>query len=332
VSRKNPFASLDLAALNAEAQARPAPGYGMTGAAKTVVRSIEEMAESTKRLMEGEAIIELDPDLVDASPIADRLQDDEDEYVELRSAISTNGQSSPILVRPHPDVDGRYIVVFGHRRLRVARELGSRVRAVVKKLDDIASAIAQGQENSARSNLSFIERAFFARNLLEQGMTKDVVKSAMGIDDAMLSKMLGVIEAVPHEIVSVLGACKKIGRDKWLSLRQLLLNPAHLEVARSYVASDDFVALDPEKRFDVLHEYMKRYQARSVARRPKKEKPTVTWAAADAAASAKSVSRTKSIVVEFSNVEGKAFGDWITRNLDTLYEAFRHNRKVQAGD
>lgn len=332
MSRKNPFASLDLAALNAEAQARPAPGYGMTGAAKTVVRSIEEMAESTKRLMEGEAIIELDPGLVDASPIADRLQDDEDEYVELRSAISTNGQSSPILVRPHPDVDGRYIVVFGHRRLRVARELGSRVRAVVKKLDDIASAIAQGQENSARSNLSFIERAFFARNLLEQGMTKDVVKSAMGIDDAMLSKMLGVIEAVPHEIVSVLGACKKIGRDKWLSLRQLLLNPAHLEVARSYVASDDFVTLDPDKRFDILHEYMKRYQARSVARRPKKENPTMTWAAADAAASAKSVSRTKSIVVEFSDAEGKAFGDWITRNLDTLYEAFRHNRKVQAGD
>ncbi len=70
-----------------------------------------------------------------------------------------------------------------------------KVKAVVKKLDDVASAIAQGQENSARSNL-FIERAYFAQNLLSSGMTKETVKSAIGIDDALLSKMLSVIETI----------------------------------------------------------------------------------------------------------------------------------------
>src|SRR3546814_10009623 len=124
------------------------------------------------------------------------------------------------------------MVVLGHRRLKVAKELGISVKAVVKKLDDITSAIAQGQENSARSNLSFIERAYFAQNLLASGMTKDVVRSSLTIDEAMLSKMLGVVEVVPAAIIKALGASKKIGRDKWLSLRQLLLAPALLRVDR----------------------------------------------------------------------------------------------------
>ncbi len=104
----------------------------MTGAAKTVVRSIEEMAENTKRLMEGEAIIEIDPQHLDVSFAADRLSEDDAEYSELKEAIREQGQSSPILVRPNPQHSERYMVVFGHRRARVAMDLGIPVKAVVK--------------------------------------------------------------------------------------------------------------------------------------------------------------------------------------------------------
>ena len=48
---------------------------------------------------------------------------------------------------PTRDARGRYMIVFGHRRTRVAKELGVPVRAVVKKLEEIAHIIAQGQEN-----------------------------------------------------------------------------------------------------------------------------------------------------------------------------------------
>ena len=138
----------------------------MTGAAKTVVRSIEDLAENTKKLMDGEVVVELDPRLLDVSLVADRLSEEDEEYQELKQAIQESGQSTPILVRPIPNSQ-RYMVVFGHRRRRVAEELGIPVKAVIKKLDDITSAIAQGQENSARSNLSFIERAYFARSSME---------------------------------------------------------------------------------------------------------------------------------------------------------------------
>src|SRR5690606_34651700 len=133
--------------------------------------------------------------------------------------------------------------VFGHRRALVARELGINVKAVVRTLDDITSVVAQGQENSARSNLSFIERAYFAKNLLSRGMSKDVIKTSLGIDDAMLSKMLSVIEAVPTRILTAVGASKKIGRDKWLSLRQIILRPAYLEVALEHVSKSEFIEL-----------------------------------------------------------------------------------------
>lgn len=333
MSRKNPFANLDMAVINADDGSLAKTGYGMTGAAKTVVRSIEEMAESTKRLLEGEAIIELAPSSIDGSLVADRLEELDGDFDELKASIREAGQASPILVRPHPETEDRYMVVFGHRRLRVARELGIGVKAVVKRLDDKASAIAQGQENSARSNLSFIERAFFARNLLSQGIGKDVIKVAIAVDDAMLSKMLNVIETVPDDILSVLGACKKIGRDKWLSLRQLLLNPAFSRVAADYAATAEFLNLDVEKRFDALHDHTKRYSVRSAAKRPKKGANLASsWATADGSLSIKSTIRPKGALIEISSDDGKAFGAWFTRNLDELYQTFRQEKLKQSGD
>ncbi|MFC7555837.1 ParB/RepB/Spo0J family partition protein [Pseudoroseomonas wenyumeiae] len=60
-------------------------------------------------------------------------------------------------MRPHPTEPGRFQVAFGHRRLRAARDLAKPVRAVVRPLSDRELVLAQGQENSARANLSFIE-------------------------------------------------------------------------------------------------------------------------------------------------------------------------------
>jgi ParB family transcriptional regulator, chromosome partitioning protein len=331
MSRKNPFATLDIASITGEAMA-PKPGYGMTGAAKTVVRSIEEMAENTKKLMDGETIVELDPHLLDASRIGDRLSGNDEEYEELKAAIKEHGQSTPILVRPNPSDTLRYIIVFGHRRARVARELGIKVKAIVKKLDDIASAIAQGQENSARSNLSFIERAYFSQNLLSQGLSKDVVKSALGIDDAMLSKMLGVIEAVPSQMLKALGASKKIGRDKWLSLRQLILNPAYLDVGLNFIAKPEFAGLPEEERFDVIHDYLKRYKVRSAAKTVRRDAIARSWTSADNGLSLVMNSKPRKVAIEVSNAEAKPFSDWLSTRLDRLYDEYRQSKTVGNGD
>jgi ParB family chromosome partitioning protein len=304
----------------------------MTGAAKTVVRSIEDMAENTRKLMEGEAIVELDPQLLDVSPIADRLADEDEEYQELRQAIKDAGQLTPILVRPSSSDNKRFMVVFGHRRLKVAKELGVPVRAVIKKLDDITSAIAQGQENSARSNLSFIERAYFAQNMLASGMTKEVVRSSLAVDEAMLSKMLGVVDVVSAPIIKALGASKKIGRDKWLSLRQLVLAPALLKVATEHVGTLDFMAVDEDKRFDALHDFLKRYKVKSAAKAPKTRAPTRDWVSSDSSLSFAMNAKSKKVAIELSNAEAKPFGDWLSNHMDRLYAEYSGSKTNNNGD
>lgn len=331
MSRKNPFANLDLSSISSTGPAAKS-GYGMTGAAKTVVRSIEEMAENTKRLMDGETIVEIEPQLLDVSFASDRLSDEDAELLALQEAIRDHGQTSPILVRPNPRNSERYMVVFGHRRARVAMNLGVKVKAVVKKLDDVASAIAQGQENSARSNLSFIERAYFAQNLLSSGMTKETVKSAIGIDDALLSKMLSVIETIPLTMTMALGASKKIGRDKWLSLRQLILNPAYLNIALEKINSEAFMALPEEDRFDALHDYLKKYSARSTAKAPAKAVIEKSWASDDKSVRFSMKQKPKSVAIELTSAEARPFSDWLSGNMDRFYQEYKTARTQNSGD
>jgi ParB family chromosome partitioning protein len=331
MKRENPFAKLDLASISSDKPVTK-PGYAMTGAAKTVVRSIESLAENTKKLMEGEVIVELDPRSLDVSFVADRLSDEDEEYQELKQAIKESGQSTPILVRPSTKDSQRYMVVFGHRRLKVAQELGILVKAVIKELDDAASAIAQGQENSARSNLSFIERAYFAQNLLASGMSKEVVRASLAMDEAMLSKMLGVIEAVPAPVIKVLGASKRTGRDKWLSLRQLLLAPALARVAIDYATSAELLEIAEEKRFDHLHDYLTRYRNKSAAKRPKTTVSEKVWVSSDNSLNFAMNAKSKKVAIELSNVEAKPFSDWLSSRMDRLYDEYKRSKPERNGD
>jgi len=331
MSRENPFAKLDMASISAN-QTPTKPGYGMTGAAKTVVRSIEDMAENTKKLMEGEVIVDLDPRLIDVSFVADRLSDDGEEFQELLQAIKEAGQTTPILVRPSSTDAKRYMVVFGHRRLRVARELGVPVKAIVKNLDDATSAIVQGQENAARSNLSFIERAYFAQNLIASGLTKEVVRSSLAIDEAMLSKMLSVVETVPAPVITALGASKKIGRDRWLSLRQLVLAPALSKVAMEYSESAELQRLPENERFDALHDYLKRYKSKSAAKKPKADVPVRDWVSTDRALNVVMNSKAKKVAIELTNVEAKPFSEWLSSHLGRLYEEYKGSKTDTHGD
>ncbi len=164
MARKNPFANLLDEGEHDEN--RPALDYAVKGASRSILNSINDLAARADKLVEGETIVELDPDSVDASFVQDRLDDDDErEFNELVAAMRERGQDTPILVRPHPSAPARYMVVFGHRRLRAAKELGRKVRAVVKDLKDRDHVVAQGQENSARANLSFIEKALYAAHI-----------------------------------------------------------------------------------------------------------------------------------------------------------------------
>src|SRR5260370_28550469 len=102
----------------------------------------------------GAFVIEIDPSMIDPSPVVDRFDHAGGPSFEaLKISIRQRGQEIPVLVRGHPAQPGRYQSAYGHRRVRAARELGRPVRAILRALSDEELAIAQCVENSAREDL-----------------------------------------------------------------------------------------------------------------------------------------------------------------------------------
>ncbi|KRB60626.1 plasmid partitioning protein RepB [Rhizobium sp. Root708] len=326
MARKNPFENV-MSEGPAETT-RNVLDYAMRGASKSILSSIGEMADRADRLLEGETVVDLDPELIEVSFIRDRLEDDNAEFDELLNAIRDRGQDSPILVRPHPKTSGRYMVVFGHRRLRVAKALGRKIRAVVKEVSDVDHVVAQGQENSARSNLSFLEKAMFANEIARRHFDNDyaVVMSALSLDKATLSKMLSVA-SLPPAIINAMGAAKGIGRDRWYELKTLLEKPAKLDAAVEFVQSQAFSQLATGERFNVLVGNIK------AAGRPEKQRSlhTSKWSSDDkqVVADAKSDGRTFTLALKAKDAIG--FGEFLSESLADLYSAYR-NRKVDHGE
>ena len=320
MARKNPFANLmdD----KPDADLRPRLDYTIKGASKSILHSIDEMAERADRLLEGQTVAEIDPALVDVSFVRDRLSGDDAEYQELLAAIREHGQQSPVLLRPHPRQSGRYMVVFGHRRVRAAAELGIKVRAIVREMDDRAHVVAQGQENSARANLSFIEKAMFAGNLSRLNYDQDnaTVRAALSVDRATLSKLLSV-SAIPAEILTAVGPARGIGRDRWYELKILLEKTAVLDRALDYVADPEFLAeTDSDNRFHRLVAHLK--AARKPARAPAKA-VSRKWSSEDKRLSVDMKSDGKNFTLALKAKDAMGFGEYVSRNLAALYETYR---------
>lgn len=206
-------AAEDSAALEVDSR-QPAPGRprGPRGAIGAVGRSIADL--------KSRALVDLDPELIDAGGLPDRLEHDEADHARLMASLREHGQQVPVLVRPHPEAEGRYQIVYGRRRVRALRELGLPVKAMLRELDDEALVLAQGQENSARRDLSFIEKANFAQAMIAAGYGRETAGAALTVDKTVVSRMLSITGRIPPEVIAAVGAAPGIGRDRWLALAE----------------------------------------------------------------------------------------------------------------
>ena len=305
-------------------------GYAMRGASKSMKVSIDSLAENSKRLLEGETIVEIDPQLIDVSFVSDRLSDDDEAFNELKESIAAGRQDTPVLLRPHPDLDGRYMIVFGHRRVRVASALGRKVRAVVKPMDDVAHILAQGQENTARADLSFIEKALFAKSLLDMGQAKDVIQSALTIDGTLLSRMLSVAQNIPRHVIERVGPAKQIGRDRWEDFKKLASEPANQKVLEGALKLEGFHELDSDARFELLHSRLA-----EAGRTPKRGKTRVapkkrTWTAGKGRIKGVIGRSGRAFSISLTAQDSTEFGDFLSGRLDQLYSEFLATKEEQS--
>ncbi|MDX3926002.1 MAG: plasmid partitioning protein RepB [Shinella sp.] len=320
----------------AKATERPSPGFKGIGALGAVTRSIDALAakadaakEIEAKLVAGETVIDLNPDQIEDSFVSDRLIQQDEQFQELVEAIRLRGQDSPILVRPHPQQSGKYQIAFGHRRARAARVLGRPVRAVVKQLADRDHVIAQGQENSARADLSFLERAMFAGELERRGFDRETIMAALSADKTTVSKMLSVVNKIPKQVLDAIGPALSVGRDRWHDLSTQFDDLSNEGRALEFVRQPHFQNGTPDERFTLLSGFLIKRDA--PGRLKESAGDIIEWQRPNGAIRADIKANARQYTIALKAADATAFGAFITENLDRLYEAFQQ-QKSKAGD
>ncbi|TIV78480.1 MAG: plasmid partitioning protein RepB [Mesorhizobium sp.] len=293
---------------------RNTPVGGITKTLGNITQKFERALDIEKQLAEGQTIIEIDPALVDSSFVSDRIGIDAVKLAQLGEQIKDHGQQVPILVRPHPDARGRYQVAYGHRRLAAVKVLGIKVRAVVRELSDDQLVVSQGQENNARTNLSYIERALFAVRLEDRSFSRETIMAALGIDKAALSKMVSVVRQVPIELIEAIGAAPEIGRRRWMELADLLPKASVKNVLAS-LSEPETKALSSDRRFQAVVDAL----ATKPEKAPKSTGAFKSWAPDDKSVRVSLKANGKTATIAIGAVNGPLFAAYITDRLDDLY-------------
>lgn len=199
----------------APASAPPSPAAPSPAPAKAV--------RSARDAIDAHHVWDLDPEVILDDRPADRL--DPQDVDDLRASIEASGQTVPILVRRHPTAPDRYLLVYGRRRLEAVRTSSkvAKIRALVTALDDTAALRSQVAENTARRDLSFIERALFAKELLDLGFgTQAEVAEVLNVTKSAISMALSVVRTVSPDLARAIGPAHGIGRPRWEALARAL--------------------------------------------------------------------------------------------------------------
>ncbi len=282
-----------------------------------VERDYEELK---KQVASGALPIELDPANLDPSPFADRFIDQDLVAIEaLKASLKEHGQEIPILVRVHPTSPDRYQIAYGHRRVRAASELGMAVKAYVRELDDERLVVAQGVENSAREDLTFIERAMFALKLEDGGIQRSSIQTALSVDRQEAQKLLSVARAVPRWLIEAIGRAPKVGRPRWLDLSETLKMAGAEKRARKATEDKSFAHKATDDRFAVVLRAMKAGDPTGSA---EPQSPAVAFSSEGKEIATLALTG-KHCKIQISRERDEAFASYLMERLPELYASFR---------
>lgn len=122
-----------------------------------------------------------------------RFNPDATRVKQLADSIEKNGLMQPITVR---EVDGKYELVDGHRRVEAYKLLGlGNIKALVKPYSDREAQLFSIIGNLQRSNLNPIEQAVAFRKVLGSGLFKDKkeLSAALGKDETYVGDVLNTL-------------------------------------------------------------------------------------------------------------------------------------------
>ncbi|NDW01121.1 plasmid partitioning protein RepB [Salipiger sp. PrR002] len=299
---------------------------------------------SARDAVDSHRVWELDPTQIEDTRTRDRL--DPSDVHDLRDAIEANGQTVPILVRRDPEKDGRYLLVYGRRRLEAIRasDKVTKVRALVASLDERDAMTAQISENMARRDLSFIEKALFARELVESGFgNQSQVAEVLTVTKSSVSMALSVAEMIGRDLATAIGAAHGIGRPRWEAMARAIEETGADRDELAKLADDihtraqvDVVhgRTPPEDvsvaAFEAVMGHLAPAPARPAAAKPKvAEKPRRQTLVADGRKAGTLKRTAKGLNME---LDDPRFADWIESEAQGVFEELHARWKNRAED
>ena len=164
-------------------------------------------------------MVDLDPSQIDQSSVSDRISIAVDPGFEaLVDSMRENGQQVPILVRPQLGIARPLPGGLWPQAAACGSPAWQDGRAIVQTLTDNELVIAQGKENLDRQDLSYIEKAQFARRLEDGGYDRTTIMAALSTDKGDLSRYISIARSIPEYLVQAIGPAPKAGRARWAAL------------------------------------------------------------------------------------------------------------------
>lgn len=118
---------------------------------------------------------------------------------ELADSIKAQGLLQPLLVTPHPEVEGDYLVIGGHRRLAASTAAGLLTVPcmVAEGFESLPEQIeAMLSENTHRSNLTVVEEADAYQQLLDfPGYTVEKIAKKTGRSRSTVRRRVALLAA-----------------------------------------------------------------------------------------------------------------------------------------
>lgn len=292
---------------------------------------------SARDAVDAHHVWELDPVEIEDERYSDRL--DPKDVDDLRASIEQNGQTVPILVRRHPAETNRYLLVYGRRRLEAIRasDKVKKVRALIANLDDTAALRAQVSENTGRRDLSYIERALFAQELLASGFGSQAqIAEVLNVTRSAVSMSISVAKSIGTDLARAIGPAHGIGRPRWESLAKELSNTGMGMDELCRVASDargkaaaveqaeEEPQLDPSvAAFEAVVRHVKKTTGPSLGRKPR---PKATPLLIDGAPAGAIKRSARAVRLDLTDVDD-AFAQWLDARaqdvLDELHDRWR---------
>ena len=138
------------------------------------------------------------------------------EFLKLKAEIDgAGGNVQAIKVRPLAGQEGKYEVVFGHRRHQACLELGLPVLAMIEDLSEQDLFVQMDRENRDRKDLRPYEQGVMYAKALDQGLFPSAKKMAasLGLDVAGIGRAM-TIARLPDVVLNAFQSPLDI-QHKW---------------------------------------------------------------------------------------------------------------------